>query len=366
MPDCHPVVKHYTGFDLSEESLVHSWYIADLWSKMTSYQPGEKLVSDEFHVGDTAFRLELYPNGHNGQPGQGSKGTTSIYLINKSGKDVTIDFQQQVNKIKSGRNKAKMLKSTPQPYSDVKLKNNCFYGGLTMSHRSPGKKPKPILKENDILEVVTKIRVKGKQVRAREEATELDVIKELREDFSSMLINAEYTDCEIHVEEEEEVFKIKCHKAMLVSRSDVFRKMFDNPMTESRDGKVVIKDVGVENVNSMIKWMYTGLVADLTSERAKELITTADMYHLTGLKNMCENKLMEKVDAKNAIDMLVVAEMYKANDLKRVAKDIIMEKGLEQNNWKEKLQEYPELCVEVCELFALMAKPSKNIEQTAA
>ena len=30
-------------------------------------------------------------------------------------------------------------------------------------------------------------------------------------------------------------------------------------MTESRDGKVVIKDVGVENVNSMIKWMYTGL-----------------------------------------------------------------------------------------------------------
>ena len=149
---------------------------------------------------------------------------------------MTIDFQQQVNKIKSGRNKAKMLKSTPQPYSDVKLKNNCFYGGLTMSHRSPGKKPKPILKENDILEVVTKIRVKGKQVRARERATELDVIKvgwsslqwplfhtfrllqELREDFSSMLINAEYTDCEIHVEEEEEVFKIKCHKAMLVSR----------------------------------------------------------------------------------------------------------------------------------------------------
>ena len=43
---------------------------------------------------------------------------------------------------------------------------------------------------------------------------------------------------------------------------------------------------------------------------------------------MCENKLMEKVDAKNAIDMLVVAEMYKANDLKRVAKDIIMEKGM--------------------------------------
>ena len=97
-----------------------------------------------------------------------------------------------------------------------------------------------------------------------------------------MLSNEEYTDCEIHVEEEEEVFKIKCHKAMLVSRyslnlssskynmtsfyrllgnfrSDVFRKMFDNPMTESRDGKVVIKDVGVENVNSMIKWMYTGL-----------------------------------------------------------------------------------------------------------
>ena len=69
MPDCHPVVKHYTGFDLSEESLVHSWYIADLWSKMTSYQPGEKLVSDEFHVGDTAFRLELYPNGNNWQPG---------------------------------------------------------------------------------------------------------------------------------------------------------------------------------------------------------------------------------------------------------------------------------------------------------
>ena len=42
---------------------------------------------------------------------------------------------------------------------------------------------------------------------------------------------------------------------------------------------------------------------------------------------MCENKLMEKVDAKNAIDMLVVAEMYTANDLKRVAKDTIKENG---------------------------------------
>merc|ERR1711874_581311 len=114
----------------------------------------------------------------------------------------------------------------------------------------------------------------------------------------------------------------------------------------------------------MIKWMYTGLVTDLTSETAKELIMTADMYHLTGLKNMCENKLMEEVDAKNAIDMLVIAEIYKADDLKRVAKDVIMEKGLEQENWKEKLQEYPELCVEVCEVFALMATLNKYIDQT--
>ena len=54
-------------------------------------------------------------------------------------------------------------------------------------------------------------------------------------------------------------------------RSDVFRKMFDNPMTESRDGKVVIKDVGVENVNSMIKWMYTGLAKVAQNSVARHL-----------------------------------------------------------------------------------------------
>ena len=60
--DVGPPTAHcYTGPD-DPENFVHVWTIADFENKMKN-SGYVAVVSDNFHIGDTQWRLMLFPNG---------------------------------------------------------------------------------------------------------------------------------------------------------------------------------------------------------------------------------------------------------------------------------------------------------------
>ena len=76
---------------------------------------------------------------------------------------------------------------------------------------------------------------------------------------------------------------IKAHKAILVSRSSVFKAMFTNPCKESQTGIVTINNMEPEVLKDLINFIYSGKVKKL-KENVADLLIAADMYMMESLK----------------------------------------------------------------------------------
>lgn len=70
--------------------------------------------------------------------------------------------------------------------------------------------------------------------------------------------------------------EFKAHKLILKTRSSVFSAMFDSPMSESRNNRVVIKDMDKKVFEVMLKFIYTASIDKQTLRMNKELLSAAD------------------------------------------------------------------------------------------
>ena len=115
-------------------------------------------------------------------------------------------------------------------------------------------------------------------------------LEEVSEHFGKLFNDKEFSDVEIKCDGE--IFN--CHQAILSTRSDVFRAMFQADMTESLTKKVNIEDIDSEVVRELLHFIYTGSVNEnVLKEKARELLAAADMYQLDVLKNICEDHTIE-------------------------------------------------------------------------
>ena len=116
---------------------------------------------------------------------------------------------------------------------------------------------------------------------------ELDIFKDkpkdptmcLVDDLETLASNDELTDIEIHCKDT----MIKAHKAILGSRSSVFKAMFTNACKESQTGSVTINNMEPEVLQDLITFMYSCKVKKL-KENVADLFIAADMYMMESLK----------------------------------------------------------------------------------
>ncbi|XP_044015086.1 speckle-type POZ protein-like [Aphidius gifuensis] len=129
----------------------------------------------------------------------------------------------------------------------------------------------------------------------------------------SYLENERFSDIILEVDGKE----FKAHKMILSLKSPVFSAMFDHEsMKESRDNRVVIKDIDADVVKQMLEYIYTGKTPSKINDCVHDLIGAADKYHIDDLREICENNLMEKLTVDNAVHTLIVADRYDAKELK--------------------------------------------------
>ncbi|XP_058801018.1 protein roadkill-like [Phymastichus coffea] len=145
-------------------------------------------------------------------------------------------------------------------------------------------------------------------------------LKALSDDMEKLLESEIYSDVSFIIGEK----KIRAHKNILTTRSQVFEQLFANHETaEKKRSLVGVKDVRYEAMREMLRFIYTGKVNDL-DKMPVELLKAAEKYALPGLKAIVEKTLAQKIKFENALEYLNLAKTYNASVLNARAMDCVI------------------------------------------
>jgi len=142
------------------------------------------------------------------------------------------------------------------------------------------------------------------------------------------------------------------HRAMLYARSAYFRTMMDSKMSESeRDGTIFVEDVHPIVFEAVKEYFYTNST-HLSADYIIEMFITANVWRMTGLKQMCESFIAENIELESVLPILDVATFYKSSVLNTACKDFLSTKFLEDvtklEYWEDVSEELRKVIEDVC------------------
>lgn len=105
-------------------------------------------------------------------------------------------------------------------------------------------------------------------------------------------------------------------KAVLMSRSAVFNRLFNLDTKGAQISEITIKDFSPELMGLFIKYLYFGKLENL-AEMAKELFILADKYEVKSLKEECAHSLSDGFNKENVVDRLLLAFTHGDDILKK-------------------------------------------------
>lgn len=111
--------------------------------------------------------------------------------------------------------------------------------------------------------------------------------------------------------------KFQVHKFILTTQSTVFQTIFDNDLEESKTSEMRIDDFSAAAVEDFLRYLYIGDVENDTN--AMELYQMAHKYDVAGLAKICQDIILDNLDASNAYDILRLGQLHSSEDLKSFA-----------------------------------------------
>ncbi|PWA93921.1 BTB/POZ-like protein [Artemisia annua] len=146
---------------------------------------------------------------------------------------------------------------------------------------------------------------------------------------------------------------VPANKAVLASRSPVFRAMLETEMEESLSGTIKLSDVSYDALRAFVNYLYTA-EASLDDEMACELLVLADKYEVKHLKTYCEKFLISKLNWESSLMNYSFANQHNANNLLDAALSLIldnMDKLSKREEYVELVEKDPRLVVEIYEAY---------------
>jgi len=169
------------------------------------------------------------------------------------------------------------------------------------------------------------------------------------EDVKSIMDNQEASDFDIFCDGKQ----FKCHKNILVARSETFKNMLQGDTPENIELKVVIKNATSEAVERMLEHIYTGEFPELKHDGLNlDILQLADMYKLNRLKYFCGEKIIAQLSTSNCISSFIIIDKYFATDSKEreLAKLFMRCKAvdiIESDDWGKMIKEFPDVVTEI-------------------
>ncbi|XP_047341014.1 BTB/POZ domain-containing protein At4g08455 isoform X2 [Impatiens glandulifera] len=162
-----------------------------------------------------------------------------------------------------------------------------------------------------------------------------------------------FTDVVLVAASEVYPIPIYAHKAVLVSRSPVFRAMLKNEMAESLSGTIKISDVSHNVLEVFVNYLYTAN-AELDEQMACDLLIMAEKYEVKHMKDSCENFILSRLNWDNSLSSLVFAHQHNAKGLFDAALLVIVDnidKLNKKDEYMELVEKEPMLVVEIFEAY---------------
>lgn len=140
----------------------------------------------------------------------------------------------------------------------------------------------------------------------------------LSENLSTMLNNPEFSDVTFNVEGE----PVHAHKMIMSARSEHFRAMFSERWSQSPE--VEVPDIRKPVFLALLEYLYTGKV-DINIGLAIELLTAADQYTMSELKDRCVAVLLANITVENVSEIFTAADRHEVDKLRVKCMDFILQ-----------------------------------------
>ncbi|OWM85923.1 BTB/POZ domain-containing protein At1g55760 [Punica granatum] len=109
---------------------------------------------------------------------------------------------------------------------------------------------------------------------------------------------------------------VGAHRAVLASRSPVFRSMFSHNLREKELSTINISDMSMEACQVFLNYIYGNMEHDEFLIHRLSLLRAADKYDISDLKEACHESLLEDIDTTNVLERLQTAHLYQLPKLK--------------------------------------------------
>lgn len=136
-----------------------------------------------------------------------------------------------------------------------------------------------------------------------------------------LLNNKQFSDVHFIVQGQ----TVYAHRAILYSRSDYFRTMFDAQMRESSELMIPIPDVSHDVFLAVMEYLYTRKANVRKGQLAVELLKAADMFRLDGLRSYCVIKVEQAITVENVCDIVYIADTHNTESLKQFCLNFIVQ-----------------------------------------
>ncbi|XP_008219565.1 PREDICTED: BTB/POZ domain-containing protein At4g08455-like isoform X1 [Prunus mume] len=164
---------------------------------------------------------------------------------------------------------------------------------------------------------------------------------------------ASFSDVVLFASDDEAAGPVPAHKAVLVSRSPVFRAMFENEMEESLSGTIKIGEVSYRTLGAFVNFLYTAEVC-LDQQLAYDLFVMAEKYQVQRLKDYCQKFLVSNLNWDNSLLTYTLAHRHNAKQIIDAALTVItdnMDKLTSRKEYTKLKEKDPQLVFEIYEAF---------------
>lgn len=109
---------------------------------------------------------------------------------------------------------------------------------------------------------------------------------------------------------------IYAHRVILAWRSDTFKAMLYQGMSESTAKAITFKDIAFHTLSQLVEYLYTDTL-DISSDNVVDLFVAADRFQVNRLRSLCENYFFMNVSGEDVCSVLELADKYNAHPLRQ-------------------------------------------------
>jgi len=133
--------------------------------------------------------------------------------------------------------------------------------------------------------------------------------------------------------------KFFCHRPVFLARSEYFQVLLEDHFNEATEDEefhlttINLNQVTPEVFSCIVLFVYTN-DCDISEDLISELLHTADMFLLPGLKKLCGKWLAKGIDRENVLEILRTSRLFQLARLEALCTEFLA-KNIEQM-WEDK------------------------------